>query len=72
MAATLAVESTLRYLWRGSSRNLVPEYLIRLNNGKALVLEVKSIDSEQNRTKRVAMQTWVQAAEVALGHAAVG
>ena len=26
----------VRYLWRGSSRNFVPDYLIRLNNGKTL------------------------------------
>jgi type III restriction enzyme len=51
----------VRYLYRGSSRNFVPDYLIRLNNGKTLVLEVKGQDSEQNRAKRAAMQTWVQA-----------
>ncbi|MDO9312709.1 MAG: hypothetical protein Q7T85_13625 [Nitrosomonas sp.] len=46
----------VRYLWRGSSRNFVPDYLIRLNNGKTLVLEVKGVDSEQNRAKRAAME----------------
>jgi type III restriction enzyme len=51
----------VRYLYRGSSRNFVPDYLIRLNDGKTLVLEVKGQDSEQNRAKRAAMQTWVQA-----------
>lgn len=51
----------VRYLYRGSSRNFVPDYLIRLNNGKTLVLEVKGQDSEQNKAKRAAMQTWVQA-----------
>jgi type III restriction enzyme len=51
----------VRYLWRGSSRNFVPDYLIRLNNGKTLVLEVKGVDSEQNRAKRAAMETWVKA-----------
>lgn len=51
----------VRYLWRGSSRNFVPDYLLRLSNGKTLVLEVKGVDSEQNRAKRAAMHTWVQA-----------
>jgi len=51
----------VRYLYRGSSRNFVPDYLIRLVNGKMLVLEVKGQDSEQNRAKRAAMQTWIQA-----------
>jgi len=51
----------VRYLYRGSSRNFVPDYLIRFNNGKTLVLEVKGQDSEQNRGKRAAMETWVQA-----------
>jgi len=51
----------VRYLWRGSSRNFVPDYLIRLANGRTPVLEVKGQDSEQNRAKRAAMQTWVQA-----------
>ncbi|MDD2767583.1 MAG: hypothetical protein PHT19_02535 [Methylococcus sp.] len=51
----------VRYLYRGSSRNFVPDYLIRLDNGKTLVLEVKGQDSEQNRAKRAAMAAWVQA-----------
>lgn len=55
------LDFVVRYLWRGSSRNFVPDYLIRLSNGKTLVLEVKGVDSEQNRAKRAAMHTWVQA-----------
>ena len=51
----------IRYLYRGSSRNFVPDYLMRLKNGKTLVLEVKGRDSEQNKAKRVAMETWIQA-----------
>lgn len=47
--------------WNGSSRNFVPDYLIRLKNGQTLVLEVKGQDSEQNRAKRAAMDTWIKA-----------
>ncbi len=51
----------IRYLYRGSSRYYIPDYLIRLSNGKTLALEVKGQDSEQNRAKRVAMEAWVKA-----------
>ncbi|MFO7816336.1 MAG: hypothetical protein R6V39_01445 [Desulfovibrionales bacterium] len=57
----------VRYLYRGSSRDFIPDYLIRLANGKTLVLEVKGQDSEQNRAKRSAMQNWIQAVNEAGG-----
>ncbi|GAA0218726.1 DEAD/DEAH box helicase family protein [Castellaniella daejeonensis] len=49
------------YLWRGSKRKYVPDYLIRLANGKMLVLEIKGEDSDQNRKKRLALDAWVRA-----------
>lgn len=49
------------YLWRGSKRRFVPDFLIRLTNGKQLVLEIKGEDSEQNRAKRMALDAWVRA-----------
>ena len=55
------LDFVVRYLWRGSSRNFVPDFLIRLNNGKTLILEVKGQDSEQNKAKRDAMNTWIMA-----------
>lgn len=51
----------VHYLWRGSKRKFVPDYLIRLANGKHLVLEIKGEDSEQNRAKRLALDAWVRA-----------
>ncbi len=48
------------YLWQGSRRRFVPDFLIRLNNGKTLVLEVKGVDSEQNQAKRAALALWVR------------
>jgi type III restriction enzyme len=51
----------IRYLYRGSGRNFIPDYLIRLDTGKTLVLEVKGQDSEQNKAKRAAIRTWIQA-----------
>jgi type III restriction enzyme len=50
----------MHYLWNGSKRRFVPDFLIRLANGKTLVLEVKGEDSEQNRSKRAALDVWVQ------------
>lgn len=51
----------IRYIWNGSSRNFVPDYLLRLANGKSLILEVKGQDSAQNKAKRDAAATWVKA-----------
>ena len=49
------------YLWRGSRRKFVPDYLITLANGKRMVLEIKGEDSDQNRAKRLALDAWVRA-----------
>lgn len=54
------LDFVIRYLWRGSSRNFVPDYLIRLDNGKMLVLEVKGVDDERSRIKRAAMALWIK------------
>ncbi len=51
----------IQYLWRGSRRRFVPDFLIRLTNGKHLVLEIKGEDSDQNRNKRMALDAWVRA-----------
>lgn len=51
----------VHYLWNGSRRRFVPDFLIRLVNGKMLALEIKGEDSEQNRAKRAALDAWVKA-----------
>jgi type III restriction enzyme len=48
------------YLWNGSKRRFVPDFIIRLVNGKTLVLEIKGEDSDQNRAKRSALDVWVK------------
>lgn len=48
------------YLWNGSRRRFVPDFLIRFTNGKTLVLEIKGEDSPQNKAKRDALDLWVQ------------
>lgn len=37
----------------------IPDFLIRLSNGKTLVLEVKGEDGDQHRAKTSAMNAWV-------------
>ncbi len=51
----------VHYLWNGARRRFVPDFLIKLSNGKILVLEIKGEDSEQNRAKRAALDAWVKA-----------
>jgi type III restriction enzyme len=48
------------YLWNGSKRRYVPDFLIRLSNGKTLILEIKGEDSDQNKAKRAALEVWVR------------
>jgi type III restriction enzyme len=49
------------YLWNGSKRKFIPDFLVRYKSGKTLVLEIKGVDSEQDRAKRVALAQWVAA-----------
>lgn len=49
------------YLWNGARRRYVPDFLIRLSNGRTLVLEIKGEESEQDLVKREALGAWVQA-----------
>jgi len=51
----------VHYLWNGSKRRFVPDFLIRLNSGCTLILEIKGEDSAQNQAKRAALDMWVMA-----------
>jgi type III restriction enzyme len=48
------------YLWNGARRRFIPDFLIRLHNGRTLVLEIKGQDDAQNRAKRAALDAWVK------------
>ncbi len=50
----------VHYLWNGSRRRFLPDFLVRLSNGKTLVLEIKGVDDDQNRAKRSALAVWVE------------
>ncbi|MBZ5540494.1 MAG: DEAD/DEAH box helicase family protein [Acidobacteriia bacterium] len=49
------------YVFKGVVLKYRPDYLIRLSNGKMLVLEVKGQEGQQDGTKRDFLREWVQA-----------
>src|SRR5690606_5378534 len=51
----------IHYLWNGAKRRYIPDFLVRLKNGKTLILEIKGERSEQNSRKHRAMELWVEA-----------
>lgn len=51
----------ISYLYKGVIHSFYPDFLIKLSNGKMLVLEVKGVDDEKNRTKRAALKEWIDA-----------
>ncbi|OIQ29245.1 MAG: type III restriction endonuclease subunit R [Alphaproteobacteria bacterium MedPE-SWcel] len=55
------------YMWAGSRRRYIPDFLIRFKSGVTLVLEIKGSDSPQNEAKRRALNEWVQAVNAAGG-----
>lgn len=50
----------IQYMWAGSRRRYVPDFLLRLSSGKMLALEIKGTDSAQNKAKRDALNEWVK------------
>jgi type III restriction enzyme len=57
----------IHYLWGGSRRRFIPDFLVKLANGKTLALEIKGEDSPQNKAKRDALAEWVTAVNGAGG-----
>jgi type III restriction enzyme len=51
----------ITYVYNGVVHIYKPDFLIRLNSGKMLVLETKGQDSTQNKAKREALDEWVRA-----------
>lgn len=51
----------IHYLWAGSRRRYIPDFLVRFASGKMLALEIKGVDSPQNKAKRDALADWVTA-----------
>jgi type III restriction enzyme len=59
----------ITYSFRGIIRKFRPDYLVRLANGKMLVLEVKGQDNQEQQTKREFLGEWVRAVN---GHGSFG
>ncbi len=49
------------YNYQGIIRKYYPDFIIKMNNGKYLVLEIKGQDDERNRTKRAYLKEWTKA-----------
>lgn len=52
---------TVPYEFYGVSYAYEPDYLVRLRNDKTLVLEIKGMETEQDRAKHEAARRWVSA-----------
>ena len=59
----------ISYLWQGSRRRYLPDFIVRLHNGLNLALEIKGEDTPQNRAKRAALSEWTEAVN---GHGGFG
>ena len=59
----------ITYSFKGIIHKFRPDYLVRLTNGKTLVLEVKGQDDQQQQTKREFLSEWVRAVN---GHGGFG
>ncbi len=57
----------IQYLWSGSRRRYIPDFLVKFASGKLLALEIKGTDSPQNKAKREALAAWVEAVNAAGG-----
>ena len=55
------------YMWLGSRRRYVPDFLVRLSGGNLLALEIKGTDSLRDKAKRDALNEWVKAVNAAGG-----
>lgn len=51
----------VNYNYAGQYHKYVPDYLIKLDNGHMLVLEVKGKETERDKVKRQYLQEWIEA-----------
>jgi type III restriction enzyme len=52
------------YNFKGVIHKYFPDFLIKMKNGKILVLETKGQDDDRNRAKRAYLAEWVKAVNV--------
>lgn len=51
----------ITYLWNGSRRKYIPDFLVRLSSGETLVMEIKGQPNDESRAKKAALEQWVKA-----------
>lgn len=51
----------INYVYDGVVRKYTPDFLIRLDNGKVLVLETKGKETMRDKVKRKALSEWIEA-----------
>jgi type III restriction enzyme len=51
----------ISYLWNGSRRRYLPDFLVHLASGETLILEVKGQPNDESRAKRKALDAWITA-----------
>lgn len=51
----------IMYTFDGVIRKYTPDFLIRLDNGKTLVLETKGQETRRDKVKRAALAEWIEA-----------
>jgi type III restriction enzyme len=55
------LELSIPYEYLGISHSYFPDFIVRLNNGTTLLLEIKGEEREKDRAKHQAAQRWVSA-----------
>jgi type III restriction enzyme len=53
------------YLWQGQTKTYFPDYLIKFDNNRHLILEVKGQERDQDKAKWAAIEEWVRAVNAA-------
>lgn len=51
----------IHFVFKGIVKKYRPDYLIKLKNNEMMILEVKGVDSQENKTKREFLDEWVKA-----------
>jgi type III restriction enzyme len=51
----------INYVFHGVYHKYYPDFLIKMTSGKMLILEVKGLDNQQNKTKRQYLDEWIKA-----------
>jgi type III restriction enzyme len=49
------------YLWKGSRRRYIPDFIIKSASGETIVLEIKGQSSPQTDSKHAALEEWIAA-----------